>query len=305
MLRVGRMVGVGLVMFFAGAVCATPGPLPLKTVTRLTMMQVAAHRSEGGSYSLAFDTTNLTAPNFKAVHACARKEGGAAGKPHEILVTLALNIPLWGQIADEVSTFGPVAVKFLQDNDLDGMNFDWEDNVDTKVYMKLLKGLRGAFDKAVPQKKYLITVAPGWPRYPWDSSANGVVDAFDMMSYASRLDDCTSRVSLFTNTYKIPKETLLCAVECEPHWSGDPGWNTDADIVEKTKYTISHGLQGIFSFRIDNDHGPWPGRAQPTYHGADLVYQTAMNATAGNIGDFVINTYISLQTDFWPEQLQC
>ena len=64
---------------------------------------------------------------------------------------------------------------------------DWEDNVDTKVYMKLLTGLRKAFDAATPSKKYLITVAPGWPRYPWDASANGVVDAFDMMSYSNSL----------------------------------------------------------------------------------------------------------------------
>jgi hypothetical protein len=55
-------------------------------------------------------------------------------------------------------------------------------------------------------------------RYPWDSSANGVVDAFDMMSYANNLQDLTSRVTLFTETYKIPKTTLLGAVECEPHW---------------------------------------------------------------------------------------
>lgn len=69
---------------------------------------------------------------------------------------------------------------------------DWEDNVDTKVYMKLLKGLRKAFDAATPRKKYLITVAPGWPRYPWDASANGVVDAFDMMSYSNSLEDLSS-----------------------------------------------------------------------------------------------------------------
>ena len=30
---------------------------------------------------------------------------------------------------------------------------DWEDNVDTHVYMKLLTGLRKTFDAATPRKK--------------------------------------------------------------------------------------------------------------------------------------------------------
>lgn len=57
-------------------------------------------------------------------------------------------------------------------------------------------------------KRFLITVAPGWPQYAWDASAIGVVDAFDMMSYSDPLEDLTSRVDLFTKTYKIPKSML-------------------------------------------------------------------------------------------------
>ena len=68
-----------------------------------------------------------------------------------------------------------------------------------------------------PKKKYLITVAPGWPRYPWDKSVIGVVDVFDMMSYVNYLRDLSSCVTLFTQTYQIPKTMLLGAVECEPH----------------------------------------------------------------------------------------
>lgn len=50
----------------------------------------------------------------------------------------------------------------------------------------------------------------------------------------------------------------LGAIETEPHWQGDPGWNTDQSIVQKSKYAVAAKLQGMFSFRIDNDHGPWP-----------------------------------------------
>lgn len=117
---------------------------------------------------------------------------------------------------------------------VNGWPQDWEDNVDTKVYMKLLTGLRKAFDAAKPSKKYLITVAPGWPRYPWDSSANGVVDAFDMMSYSNSLQDLTSKIMEITrrahatqssNGCEMPglkSLTLLATVQVESSFSLKP-----------------------------------------------------------------------------------
>eukprot|EP00754_Rhynchopus_humris_P020380 Rhum_TRINITY_DN14693_c0_g1::Rhum_TRINITY_DN14693_c0_g1_i3::g.107864::m.107864 len=298
--------GILLATLAAAAVVATPGPLPLHDLTRITFM--ACHPSyANGEYKLSLNVSEYSVSNFQAMHSCARKVGGLNGKPHELVITLGLDIKLWTQMSNDMDKFGPVAVKFLQDNDLDGMNFDWETNVDTTTYMRLLKGLRKAFDSAVPKKKFLITVAPGWPRYPWDASANGVVDAFDMMSYADNLEDCKSRVDLFVNTYKIPKSTLLCGAECEPHADGTlPGWNTDADLIAKTQYTAATGLQGMFSFRLDNDHGPWPKTpAEPTYHGAEVIAKTALNATKGNLGGFVVNTYVRFAHQYFPSQLKC
>ena len=57
-------------------------------------------------------------------------------------------------------------------------------------------------------------------KYPWDASANGVVDAFDMTSYSNYLGGLSSSVKLFTGTYNIPKSALLGAIETEPHWQG-------------------------------------------------------------------------------------
>jgi hypothetical protein len=97
--------------------------------------------------------------------------------------------------------------------------------------------------------------------------------------------------------HKIPKTALLGGIECEPHWQGTPGWNTDDDIVQKTNYAAKAGLQGMFSFRIDNDHGPWPVTPRvPTYHGHNLMYATA-SAAPGVSSNFVLNTYISLHDD--------
>ena len=290
------------------------GPMPFGNITRLTMMAVTiVPPLESGAYSLALNMTNVTQSNFAAITACVSGIKGAGGKPIEQLITLGLDIPVWTKIvADgQVAAFGEVAVAFLQAHNLDGMNFDWEDNVDTKVYMGLLSGLRKAFDSATPKKRYLITVAPGWPQYPWDASANGVVDAFDMMSYANSLDDLTSRVTLFTETYGIPKSALLGAVECEPHWQPGTtpgGENSDTDIVQKARYAVQTQLQGMMSFRIDNDHGPWPVHpARPTYDGVNLLWQTAAEATAakGGLGPtgFVLNTYISLHDPFSNGQI--
>jgi hypothetical protein len=293
---------------------ALVGPMPFANITRLTMMAVTIvpPPAPGGKYDLVLNSSNVTQANFDAVTGCARSTKGAGGKSIELLITLKLDIPLWTKIANsDLEPFAAAAVEFLQRHKLDGMNFDWEDDVDTKVYMKLLSGLRKAFDAATPAKKYLITVAPGWPRYPWDKSANGVVDAFDMMSYANSLQDLTSRVELFTKTYGIPKSNLLGAVECEPHWQPGTtpgGENSDADIVEKAAYAVKQELQGMMSFRIDNDHGPWPVHpAKPTYEGVNLLYATARKASAARGGlaqtGFVLNTYISLHDAFSPGQI--
>ena len=289
------------------------GPMPFANITRLTMMSVSIVPPQGGVYSLILNSSNSTKANFDAVTSCARSTVGAGGKPIEQLITLKLDIPVWTEIVTggQVAAFGQVVVAFLQLHKLDGMNFDWEDNVDTKVYMGLLSGLRKALNAATPKKKYLITVAPGWPRYPWDASANGVVDAFDMMSYANSLEDLTSRVKLFTKSYGIPKANLLGAVECEPHWQPGTtpgGENSDADIVEKGAYAVKEQLQGMMSFRIDNDHGPWPVHpARPTYDGVNLLYATAAKASQpkGGLGStgFVLNTYISLHYPFSKGQI--
>lgn len=61
--------------------------------------------------------------------------GGATAAPIELVVTLGLNIPVWTAIANDPATltrFGATVVDFLEKNKLDGMNFDWEDSVDTK-----------------------------------------------------------------------------------------------------------------------------------------------------------------------------
>lgn len=79
--------------------------------------------------------------------------------------------------------------------------------------MKLLTGLRKAFDAATPRKKYLITVAPGWPRYPWDASANGVVDAFDMMSYSNSLEDLASEFPAAALPYFIELQSNARVLE--------------------------------------------------------------------------------------------
>eukprot|EP01063_Lacrimia_lanifica_P002976 TRINITY_DN1160_c0_g1_i1.p1 TRINITY_DN1160_c0_g1~~TRINITY_DN1160_c0_g1_i1.p1 ORF type:complete len:322 (+),score=102.78 TRINITY_DN1160_c0_g1_i1:65-967(+) len=290
----------------AGAAAAVPGPFPLAAFTRITIMDARPY-VVGDSFELKANATNVTAGYLQRVRTCAREVGGLGGRRHELVITLALDEPVWRKAAENMAAFGPVAVKFLEDNDLDGMNFDWEDKVDTKMYMQLLSGLRRAFDAA--GKHYLITVAPGWPRYPWDASANGVVDAFDMMSYADPLTDCTSRVALFEKTYQIPRRTLLCGVESEPHCHGDPGWNTDASIEAKTSYAFKNGLQGMFSFTLDNDRGPWPkAPAEPTYQGGLNMSRDAVVAAGGSekLNGFVVNTYLRLNGIGYPDtQLQC
>jgi len=93
-----------------------------------------------------------------------------------------------------------------------------------------------------------------------------------------------------------------------PNPEGTPGWNSDSGIVAKTVYAAAHGLQGMFSFRIDNDHGPWPKTpAEPTYHGHNLMHETAVAGRHGSgVGaGMVLNTYMSLHDAYAPGMLTC
>ena len=51
-------------------------------------------------------------------------------------------------------------------------------------YIYIYQAIRQVMEAASP-KKYLITVAPGWPQYTWDKRAIGVVDTFNCMSYSN------------------------------------------------------------------------------------------------------------------------
>ena len=87
-------------------------------------VDIVSPSTPNGKYSLILNSSNITRTNFDAVHRCVKNTTGAAGKPIEQIITLGLNIPVWTQIANEdLERFAPVAVQFLQEHDLDGMNF--------------------------------------------------------------------------------------------------------------------------------------------------------------------------------------
>jgi len=248
--------------------------------------------------------SNFSQYNFDTVLPCARQQNPDI----QLVVTLGQDMqgtdPAWKDADEHMDVVGPVFLEFLQRHNLDGYNFDWETNIDTEFYIGFLQKLRKALDVS-GSGKCLITVAPGWYWFPWDDRANGVVNTFDCMSYSNTdcVNDLDTRVKRFQG-WGIPKSMILGAVECEPHWQGDPGWNSDDCISSKTKFAVENGLQGMFSFRIDNDHGPWPTQPrQPTYEGHALMYDTAKKAGAPE--SFVLNTYLSLFDEYPLSQIGC
>lgn len=285
-----------------GAEDPLPEPFPFEQMTRLTAMAVYLRQNASGFW-IAMDESEHSEANFRTILPCARQKNPSI----EILITLGKDVPMWRTASANMDVVGPLLANFLDEHGWDGYNFDWEDDVDTEFYIGFLKQIRAALDANVTKhRRHLITVAPGWSRYPWDKRANGVVDTFDCMSYENTFceADLVGRVETFELRWKIPRSTLLGGIECEPHWNGDPGWNPDSCIISKTEYAVKNGLQGMFSFRLENDHGPaqtFPAR--PTYHGHKLMYDTAK--AAGAPDNFVLNTYMSLYDFHTSEQIGC
>ena len=291
-------------------------PFPLQNFTRITLMASVPDPSTwmwNWHPNHKYDGNQSTyQDHVNKIVKCARKKGTPAGngKKHELIVGLNM-----GQSPDKYrsalsdwTSFAASMMKLVTDNDFDGVNLDWEVDIDYTVLAEFVKQLRAEFDKVKDTKKYLITLAVGGG-YSLDPTKD-YVDAYDVMSYGDSGSSCQSRLPGFSS---IPLSKVLCGVVVEPHWAnGCPGWNSRESTIEKVGVTAKEKMQGIFSFRLDNDHGNgWPNcPCPPSYEGSREMYEAVMNQSGltqnGDLeGDYVISTYLAVENFMTDLQLSC
>lgn len=130
-----------------------------------------------------------------------------------------------------------------------------------------------------------IAVSVPWPSQgPVNLYGAGAVDAFtgnvdalELQSYSNGGPPSVVPVWL---TAGIPASLLMGGVSTE----NGSGQTSLADTATWTQYAVTNNLRGMFSWRLDNDHGQ-NGKHEdvdPTFTGAKMIYDTVQESGAGN-----------------------
>jgi spore germination protein YaaH len=164
-------------------------------------------------------------------------------------------------------------VNWLVANGYSGISIDAEDAAPMQAVPELVTQLGPAFKAA----GLGIAVSAPWPGSgPTALYGNNAVQAFNAYVDAIELQDYSSSstpqdVPAWTNA-GINASILMGGVCTE-----NSGVQTSLEDTKAwTQYAMSNGLKGMFSWRLDNDHGTQGEEedVDPTFTGAKTIYET-------------------------------
>jgi hypothetical protein len=218
--------------------------------------------------------------------------------------TLALNAPYASQVLSQIRTQAPGVliyagvgdtglsktakdnaqnnnrstaniVAYLQQEGLNGITIDSEEDGMSSV-TELVSQLSAAFKAA----GLGIAVSVPWPGGgPNDLYGDNAVAAFNQYVDAAELQDYSSAGT--PDDVKVwldagVKSAILMGGAC----TENSGVQTSlADTAAWTTFALKKQLRGMFSWRLDNDHGTQGEKedVDPTFTGAKTIYDTVQN----------------------------
>ena len=164
-------------------------------------------------------------------------------------------------------------VAWLQDNGYSGISIDAEGDGMSSV-AEFVKQLGPSFKAAGLR----IAVSAPWPESgPTQLYGNDAVQAFNDNVDAVELQDYSSSgtpTDAPAWTAAGVKASILMGGAC----TENSGVQTSLpDTKSWTQYALQNGLRGMFSWRLDNDHGTHGTEedVDPTFTGAKTIYETA------------------------------
>ena len=167
-------------------------------------------------------------------------------------------------------------VKYLQQQGLHGITIDSEDRDVMRDVAELVSQLGPPFKAA----GLGIAVSVPWPgNGPADLYGDKAVAAFNQHVDALELQDYSS-----SGTPEDAPVWTAAGVNAALLMGGVCTENSDVqtsldDTEAWTQYALKNGLRGMFSWRLDNDHGLQGTKedVQPTFTGAKTVYDTVQS----------------------------
>jgi Glycosyl hydrolases family 18 len=175
-------------------------------------------------------------------------------------------------------------VTWLRDNGYSGISIDAENTAWPPPYMPYVPEFVIQLGPSFKAAGLGIAVSAPWPgEGPGTLYGDKAVQAFNDNVDAVELQDYSS-----TSTPVDAAVWTDAGVEASILMGGVCTENSDvqtslSDTQSWTQWAMENGLRGMFSWRLDNDHGT-QGQEEdvdPTFTGARMVYDTAASAKGG------------------------
>jgi hypothetical protein len=168
-------------------------------------------------------------------------------------------------------------VAWLQINGYRGISIDAEERGGDRPWMPYVAELATQLGPSFKAAGLGIAVSAPWPGFgPWQLYGDSAVAAFNQHVDAVELQDYSS-----TSTPDSAQVWKTAGVKPSILMGGVCTENSDVqtslpDTKSWTQYAMQNGLRGMFSWRLDNDHGRH-GQDEdrdPTFTGAKTIYDT-------------------------------
>lgn len=239
---------------------------PFDVLNRLYICFGTIVQTQDGHFTLGFDGQ---AERVEAIVAAVKKQN-----PHaQLFLTVGGDkgaTSLGG--ASQDPAFAENVVKFLKQYHLNGIDIDWEQNLDKTLLSNLLQSL----GTTLHTHRMFVTLDV-WP-YPsssYDMSViNQYVDQINIMSYGTGLSVKACAES-FEKAGLLPSK-IIGGIETESDYN-QFGGTVDTigpmgTIVAKSQYALTNQLGGMMGWRMDNDHVQSSNPNYPTYEGAKALW---------------------------------
>ncbi len=205
------------------------------------------------------------AGNLNGLSATQAKAFTAAAHQHNVKAIICVGGGGAGGQFTSATKSGPLPnflnnlINFMQSNDFDGIDIDWEDGIVQSQYAALFKGLSDAFDKITPRP--VLTVATFMGLAGNTAPVAQYIDQVNLMSYYATMTGgdvpIPQQMAAFTGK-GVAKTKLGVGYGYDtdgevdgPNEMGNGPNGNPTDITAKCKYAIDQGFGGIMVWEID------------------------------------------------------
>ena len=188
----------------------------------------------------------------------------AANPDGEIFISSSYGDELdaqYRQAATDPQRFAQSVVDYLQANDLDGYDMDWESraiNAYADDLKNLLDATHDALQSAGPNargKAFQLThtIWPGVHSTETVARLADIVDQINLMTYGDGSMDDVQEAAQEYGDAGFPREKMIVGVESEYGYPSNGGVETQETIARKGAFVRDHNMAGMFTWRLDND----------------------------------------------------